>query len=48
MDVVGKVISTALINESNYTFNLNDKPKGVYFLQVESSNQTFFKKIIIQ
>jgi hypothetical protein len=48
VDVIGKEINTACVNASNYTFDLNDQPKGLYFLQVESSSQSFFKKIIIQ
>ncbi|MBL7915598.1 MAG: T9SS type A sorting domain-containing protein [Bacteroidia bacterium] len=48
MDVMGKEIERVLINASNYTFQLNDQPKGLYFLQLYSSNQSFFHKIIIQ
>ena len=47
-DITGKTIKQFTIFNSQFTINLNNQPDGIYFLNIETENGSFVKKLIIQ
>ena len=47
-DIFGKQVSSKDVSTNQIMFDLSDKTKGIYFLQLIDEEVNFVKKIIIQ
>jgi len=45
-DINGKIIKQKLISGKVSTIDLTENPNGIYFVKVETKNETLIKKII--
>jgi hypothetical protein len=49
-NTLGQLIENKAINThlTHYSFNLNENPKGLYFIGIETNNAILFKKVILE
>lgn len=45
---IGSLVKTEITSNSNFSMNLSDQAKGVYFVQVKSNNSIKVQKLIIE
>ena len=48
LDITGKQYLNKKINSQNETIDLIDIPKGIYFVRIESENESIVKKLIVE
>lgn len=48
LNLNGQVIKYKKINSENYSFDLSNQKKGVYFVRLTTNNNTFVRKLIIK
>lgn len=48
LDIQGKEIMTKQMNYGINEIEINDKPDGIYFIQIRGNENTIYKKIVIQ
>jgi hypothetical protein len=48
IDNLGRLIDKGIITEQNQAFDLSDKPKGIYRIQVSNENMVKTLSVVIQ
>ncbi len=48
-DVTGRIVNESFVNTSNFTINLSDLEKGIYFIKIkDNENNEFVEKLILK